>query len=253
MSQKRARSPSPSGPQVCKSSPIDDRSSRFIAAFSPELSYKELQDLPDFNGATHRIAAWRLPSSQQSLTSQLLHETGYDDDGERYGGKTLERVLTTVKVEGAIVVARWYGGIMLGPIRFDHMKNCATDAVLKWKDESEVASKRLKLEASDRDERARLIEELPKRDQSIVVLRGLLAEKKMTTTTTTTGAVAKRDPSVAIDYSKLPLSALRKLDQVRDATIGWILKQIETIEQSQGELDEVVEASEVEHEHIAPS
>ena len=43
----------------------------------------------------------------------------------------------------------------------------------------------------------------------------------------------KSSPAKVPDYSKLPLSALEKLEQVRDATISWILKEIEKAELDQ--------------------
>ncbi|KAL9638653.1 MAG: hypothetical protein Q9164_001412 [Protoblastenia rupestris] len=230
MSQKRARSPSPVTLKAYKSSPVDDRSSRFIAAYSPQLSAKELQDLPDFASATHRITAWRRPSAQRSLSSQPLLQVGHNDDGEKYGGKTLEKVLANMNVEGSIVVARWYGGVMLGPIRFDHIKNCAIEAISKWRIETDIVNKRSKTEANDREERARLIKELPERDRSIFVLRGLLAEKKETPKPEQGD---KDDLPTTPEYGTLPLTSLRRMDRARDATIGWILQQLKTAEESQ--------------------
>lgn len=208
------------------SDPILDRSSKFIALYSPTLSAKEIQARPDIKSASHRIAAWRKPSSQRALGSQRLFETGHDDDGEKYGGKTLEKVLASMEVEGAVVVARWYGGIMLGPVRFDHIGNCAREAISGWLQESEKANKRLKVqeEVKNKDRLARILQE---RDQSILVLRGLLAEKTKSSSSESSGP---QSPAKVPQYSKLPLPTLEKLEQVRDATIGWILKQIEKAE-----------------------
>ena len=230
MSQKRARSQSPVTLKAYISSPVNDRSSRFIAAYSPQLSAKELQDLPDSASATHRISAWRRPSAQRSLISQPLLQVGHNDDGEKYGGKTLEKVLADMNVEGSIVVARWYGGVMLGPIRFDHIKNCAIEAISKWRIETDIVNKRSKTEANDREERARLIKELPERDRSIFVLRGLLAEKKETPKPEQGD---EDDLPTTPKYDTLPLTSLRRMDRARDATIGWILQQIKTAEDSQ--------------------
>ena len=234
MSQKRARSPSPtpvSPSRIFRSSPIEDRSSRFIAFYSPTLAAKELQAHIDLKSASHRIAAWRIPSSQYALDAKRLLEIGHDDDGEKYGGKALEKVLVETEVEGAIVVARWYGGVMLGPVRFDHIKNCARDAILQWSSERERSAKKAKVQ-EDEAERKRLIEILPERDQSISVLRDLLAEKNQPSSS---APGEKRSPAKTPNYSTLPLATLEKLEQVRDATIGWILKQIEKVENAQAE------------------
>ena len=181
--------------------------------------------------ASHRIAAWRRPSNQCALDAKRLLEIGHDDDGEKYGGKALEKVLVETEVEGAVVVARWYGGVMLGPVRFDHIKNCARDAIKQWSSETERSAKKTKLR-EDEAERKRLIQILPERDQSITVLRDLLAGKNQQASS---ASGEKRSPAKTPDYSALPLATLEKLEQVRDASIGWILKQIEKVEKVQAE------------------
>lgn len=232
MSQKRLRSVSPlSHSHIFRSSPIEDRSSTFLAFYSPTLTAKELQAHADFKSASHRIVAWRKPSSQRSLSAQRLLETGYDDDGEKYGGKALEKVLIETEAEGAVVVARWYGGVMLGPVRFDHIKNAARDAIIQWSQDKERSTKRAKLR-EDEAEKERLIQTLPERDQSITVLRDLLAEKRRQQSSAPSG---KSTPAKTPDYATLPLAALQRLEQVRDASSGWILKQIEKAESSQAE------------------
>ena len=231
MSQKRARSASPESTLIFTSSPIEDRSSKFIAFYSPTLSAKELQAHTDFKSASHRTAAWRKPSSQRVLSAQRLLETGHDDDGEKYGGKALEKVLVETDVEGAIVVARWYGGVLLGPVRFDHIKNCARDAIAQWTQERERSAKKAKT-LEDEAEKEKLIRTLPERDQSIAVLRDLLAEKSQQPSSSPS---AKGTTAKVPNYATMPLATLQKLEQVRDATIGWILKQIEKVEETQAE------------------
>lgn len=230
MAPKRLLSPSPpdypSG--LYRSSPIEDRSSRFIAIYSPGLSAKELQATAEFRTATHRIAAWRKPSSQRALSSQRLFHTGHDDDGEKNGGRALESLIASMDVEGAVVVARWYGGVMLGPVRFDHIKNCAREAITQSLHENEPISKKAKV-VKDGQRKGELICILPERDQSIAVLRGLLAEKQQS------AIPGKGIPAKAPDYTALPLPALENLERARDATIGWILGQIEKAETAQKE------------------
>jgi len=230
MSQKRRRSPSPHPTQrIFRSAPISDRSSKFVALYSPCLSAKELHAQLDIQSATHRIAAWRKLSSQRALGSQRLFDTGHDDDSEKYGGKTLDSVLASMEVEGAIVVARWYGGVMLGPARFDHIRDTAREAISAWLQESETTSKRLKVQEDikRKDQLARVLQE---RDHSITVLRGLLSEKIRPSSSDPS---ASNTSAKVPQYSNLPLLTLEKLEQVRDATIGWILKQIEKAEVAQ--------------------
>ena len=236
MSQKRARSASPESTLIFTSSPIEDRSSKFIAFYSPTLSAKELQAHSEFKSASHRIAAWRKPSSQRALSAQRLLDTGHYDDGEKYGGKALEKVLIETDVEGAVVVARWYGGVLLGPVRFDHIKNCARDAIAQWTQKSERSAKKAKT-LEDAAEKEKLIKTLPERDQSIAVLRDLLAEKSQQPSSSPNG---KGATSKVPNYATMPLATLQKLEQVRDATIGWILKQIEKVEETQAEQSDAV-------------
>ncbi|KAL9035343.1 MAG: hypothetical protein Q9214_006625, partial [Letrouitia sp. 1 TL-2023] len=173
MSLKRQRPPSPptsDANSIYRSSLILDRASTFCALFSPTLTAKHLQSLPELNSATHKIAAWRTPSAQRSLTpssttTKPLFSTGYSDDGERYGGKTLEKLLVALNVSGAVVVGRYYGGVMLGPVRFEHIKNCATEAILQWQQEQkdhmrEGSSKRVKTTATEEKEEVERRDEL---------------------------------------------------------------------------------------------
>ena len=171
------------------------------------------------------MTAWRLPSKQQSLNSKPMYETSYDDDGENHGGKTLEKVLIAKDVTGAIMVARWYGGVMLGPVRFDHIRNCANNAIASWGHKSERAAKKAKTDA----ERLQLIEILQERDQSISVLRNLLAEKKRGAASSQENVIPS-SPSKVPQYTTMDMTVLERLEAVRDKTIGWILSQIEQVE-----------------------
>lgn len=129
-------------------------------------------------------------------------------------------------------------------------------------DFGEAEAKRIKVGEAEWEmeiERDRLIRELPEWDESIKVLRGLLAGKKGGEEGKGKVAGEVRRSEEAMEegkgeggdrkrgesheampatpskmtpaYEKMPLEALRKLEKVRDATIGWILKQIEDAEQ----------------------
>ncbi|KAL9013476.1 MAG: hypothetical protein Q9173_001832 [Seirophora scorigena] len=130
-------------------------------------------------------------------------------------------------IVGAIVVARWFGGVLLGPVRFDHIRNCAHDAIGKWKAERVRPAKQVKLQ-EDSERRERLAATLKERDESIAVLRELLKQKKGQQS----ASEGTSPQTKAMDYGPLPLAALVKLEQVRDATIGWILKEIEKAEKA---------------------
>ncbi|EXJ58946.1 hypothetical protein A1O7_06377 [Cladophialophora yegresii CBS 114405] len=322
--------------QIFISSVIHDRKSTFQAHFHPGSSVfpplgngggaqkpppstsittiiKRLQSHPSFSTASHRVVAWRRGSSQQTLRLSsggsgvgskaavaTTFTTGSDDDGEKYGGRRLETVLSSMGVEGVIIVARWYGGVMLGPARFTHMENCAKEAINSWLDSlggaqqqqqqqrqqehvassSSSSSKKPRVDGAgtgggnagthdhdDRADRARLANQLDERDQNIVVLRGLLAEMtkgkgkgKASSASTDAGTGSgsgiethKRDgaldsspapepsstasttasPLKKLEYTAMPLARLRQLERARDATIAFILRQLDKAEQEQ--------------------
>ena len=233
MSLKRPRSVSPISdalPTTYASSTIEDRASKFTAVFSPSISVEDLQARAEFRSASHRIAAWRRPSTQRSLTAQQIYDTGHDDDGEKYGGRTLEKVLAATDVVGAVVVARWYGGVRLGPARFDHIRHCAHEAISRFEEAREHGAKKAKI-TEETNRREELIRLLPERDQSIGVLRGLLSEKQKVKSSQ---EEPKSSPAKVPNYSTLPLPVLENLERARDATLEWILKQIEKAEQAEG-------------------
>ncbi|KAL8788355.1 MAG: hypothetical protein Q9213_001752 [Squamulea squamosa] len=209
---------------IFRSSLIEDRSSRFIAIYSPSLTAKELQARPEFSDAMHRIAAWRIPSLQRSLTDSLrLFDIGHDEDGEKFAGKALASVLSDLKAEGAVVVARWLAVFCWDPLGLIT---------------SRIQAKKVRVSAEEIKRRDDLIRILPARDQSISVLRGLLAEKQSVQLSSPKVETPKLSPTKVPEYVQLPLRTLENLERARDATIGWILAQIESIEAAQQALEE---------------
>jgi len=253
-------------PTIYRSAPVEDRDSTFIGLYSPDLSPKELQKLPELKSASHCMLAWRRESNQQSLTSSRQYVTGHDDDGEKYGGKKVEQVLVNMKAIGACVVARWYGGTMLGQVRFAHIENCASEAVRQWSNHiGEQQAKKRKVE-EEVVEKGKLVKALAKRDQSISVLRALAVEKEklakdatevgdsvaggmnsqviiVDATRDTVPPPSRPEPSsqTGIDYDSMPVERLRALDKARDATLAFLLKRINKAE---SELSEAANARE---------
>ncbi|RVX66484.1 hypothetical protein B0A52_09768 [Exophiala mesophila] len=280
------------------STPIHDRSSTFIAHFHPgdpsvtpsstssdkprpvslTQSIKAVQSHPDFASADHKMVAWRRRSNQRTLNDKATYTTGSDDDGEKYAGKRLERVLVDLDVQGTVVVARWYGGVLLGPVRFTHIEMVAREAIKMWQrashgnggnDADSVKRPRVTgdnasgttnggdINVADDAQRARLARQLVERDKSILILRDLLSEKTKlapdtaaasggsdsqssqqhstpltATPAASSGAVSTASTIKPIDYTEMPLQRLRQLDKARDATIAFILKQIDKAEES---------------------
>lgn len=241
MSQKRKRSEEPPDHNnVFRSATIEDRSSTFIGIFSPTLKPKELQSLDEIKSASHKVLAWRRESNQQSITGGTKYTIDHDDDGEKYAGKKVEKVLDGMQVIGSCVVARWYGGVMLGPARFEHIETVSREAIQKWKDSvAEEHAKRRKVEA-DAAESKRLVKTLAERDQSISVLRALALEKEeklrrvKAASDREDAPVGEAKPAdgskPAIDYATLPLERLKMMEKAKDATLSFLLKRIDKAE-----------------------
>jgi len=271
--------------QIYSSQPIIDRKSKFIGYFSPSIPPYDLQSQSSFSSATHKILAYRIPSSsalsssstptdvresakrQKTLpfssttpTSDLRSSTvtpsssnareiikeGSSDDGESHASKHILSTLRKENVLGSCVVARWYGGVMLGPVRFQHIEDATRSAITTWRgtlstipttnDVKTVNDG--KTDEQKRDEAAErktLLVELAFRDESIVSLRGLLEQKKQALQGLGNGSCSKDVQTglvkeIKVDYTTYTLERLRGLDRARDGTITFLLKQIESVE-----------------------
>jgi hypothetical protein len=235
MALKRERSVSPKPtPSIFLSDKIVEQTSSFKAAFSPTLSVKALQNLPEFSTATHRIAAWRTRSKQKSLMpdKKILYDMGYDDDGEKWAGSRLQHVLNDTGAEGVAVVARWYGGQNIGPIRFTHIEDSAKNAIWNWKVANEAAMKEASTKKQKLEEettRKELEKNLRERDLNIFVLRKLLADKnaKLNDLEPAPPTPQKAPPN----YETMSMDALKRVDKARDASIAFILKEIDKVDE----------------------
>jgi len=179
------------------------------------------------------MGAWRKPSTQRSIVpgGRKIYETGFDDDGEKFGGKRLEKLLEDMQVEGAVVVARWYGGVMLGPVRFTHIESCGRVAIRECMSNGEEGVKRVKTESEAKVvDRKKLEQVLTARDASITVLRGLLAEKLAAATSGNDEKKVSSSPAKTPNYSNIPVGALERLEKARDATLAWLLQEIDKAE-----------------------
>lgn len=88
-------------------------------------------------GATHDMYAWRSLALKQGRNGlggpeDFGLEEGQEDDGERYGAKEIAKVIRTYgATDVLVIVSRWYGGTMLGPVRFRHIEECAKAALAR--------------------------------------------------------------------------------------------------------------------------
>jgi hypothetical protein len=257
MPPKRPASPiqaSAEQPKTYISEPIHDRNSVFIGYYSPGTTKpKEVQQREDVRSASHRILAWRLPSSQKTLLPNAapVLKTGHDDDGENWAGQKIEKVMEELNLQGVIMVARWYGGELLGPARFRHIEAVSKGAVDAWRsDSSSGDSKRARLDSTSGvspltpssqtmapDELARrkkqAIETLKRRDESITTLRALLEQKKRARQPESASAQppsSSASPARMPDYAQMPFARLQALEGARDNTISFLLKSIDKAE-----------------------
>lgn len=145
------------------------------------------------------------------------------------------------------MVARWYGGVLLGPVRFEHVEACVRGAVEGWRRREEEGR-----------EREKLVKELEERDRRIVVLRGLVVEWEDRVKRTivkgiemaglrgSDGEVLQEGrevkptppPPVGADYNGMELERLRALDRARDATVAFLLRRIDKAEADLAALQE---------------
>lgn len=59
---------------------------------------------------------------------------GCDEDGEKWAGNRILKVMQNLAViDAVVIVSRWYGGILLGPARFTHIETCAEEVCREFK------------------------------------------------------------------------------------------------------------------------
>ena len=176
-------------PTTCPAARIEDRSSVFIgyvypltnasnASISALLSHLSRivhptipvdQLPPQFRnsassrrGSTQDMYAFRVMQLKAGRNgmggpSDFGTAQGVEDDGEKWGG---DRVMRAVRNLGAsdvlVIVSRWYGGELLGPVRFEHIERAAHAALQQHMDDEvrpgsqAIALLRTKLQALDK-------------------------------------------------------------------------------------------------------
>ncbi|KIW03185.1 uncharacterized protein PV09_05412 [Verruconis gallopava] len=238
--------------KVFISESIHDRKSVFVGYFAPDhVTPKDLQARDDVKSASHRVVAWRLPSNQKTLfsSSRPIFKSGHDDDGEQWAGRKIENLMEQLDIQGVIMVARWYGGALLGPVRFKHIEDVARGAVDAWRSEingGPLKKSRLDSEAGAavgatasnqtmrpeelQRRKKEIIETLRRRDESIVTLRQLLEEKRGVNKPKSSAGRGNASPSTSVNYESMPYNRLHALENARDMTIGFLLKEIDKAE-----------------------
>ncbi len=82
--------------------------------------------------ASHHVSAYRIRAPSTEKRGEIVYQDFDDDDGENAAGGRLLHLLQLMNVwEVLVVVSRWYGGVKLGPNRFNIINNVAREAVVK--------------------------------------------------------------------------------------------------------------------------
>ncbi|KAL1413475.1 hypothetical protein Q8F55_001249 [Vanrija albida] len=148
---------------------------------------------------------------------QLLE--AFDDDGEKFGGERLLRVLQEQSAVDVITICvRWFGGSMLGPARFQHISITAKDSL-----------KELQTLVTRRDLRA----DLDRLDDEIAAMRATLAPPGSPLRSVEDGAVSSQkstDGGSKGKYNDIDdVLRLQRLRQAREKTkanlesrVGWV-------------------------------
>ena len=158
---------------ITTSQEIRDRGSTFVGVLYKVQSELEAQNCIKYHRnvvhgshkASHEISAWRCLTLKKGCTGlggpdDFEVRSGCDDDGEDNGGR---RALRTMESEGTIdavvIVSRWFGGTLLGPVRFTHIETCTRDVCRTFRNIEDVEGYIEKLKDLDQ-ELARLRTEL---------------------------------------------------------------------------------------------
>ena len=112
---------------IVEGEPVVDRKSTFKAYLATGVDSDEKVQWARRNilgrknvaKATHNMLAYRY------LDADGISHADNDDDGEDGAGAKMAYVLSVLNADNCLViVARWYGGIKLGPDRFKHIAKC---------------------------------------------------------------------------------------------------------------------------------
>ncbi|KAJ9103754.1 hypothetical protein QFC21_002214 [Naganishia friedmannii] len=168
-------------------------------------------------------------------TSESDYEaiTASSDDGEQYGGAHLLKVLNEEgTVDVLVVCSRWFGGTMLGPIRFQHIEKSARAALEGWSKKEKLVELRREVQGLDEviaDLRAELApktldEQQPAKDQKQDMPD---AAQPANTTQPTTLSRSSKPPS----YQNVTnVAQLERLIRAKTLTVQTLVNRVATQE-----------------------
>lgn len=151
-----------------------------------------------------------------------------DDDSESGAGAAMREVfIESASVDFVVVVSRWFGGVLLGPVRFDHIKNCTRDVLAQLNTLAALKELSTKLKMLDAEIESYLS---TTRDGSKV-------------------AATERDYGSEVGMTEIKARRLvtareKRLELLRNQAIADLVKEVESDEQeteAAGASDDVVE------------
>lgn len=206
-------------PSIGVSEKIHDRSSTFQGYFFPIRSSDELKNtLSSFRTDPACTDVDHIMTAHKFHDEEIGDEHGFDDDGERFAGKKLLDVLEKMDMYGLIICTRKYGGVMLGPIRFQHIMQCAREAIMVFR----------RLRSLEDIEITKLQRQLQARDRTIMSLREILKQKQLTDADkekSENGAEAQPEIEIAPDDMRIRSSGVDRHAYARNSvTLQRLLK-----------------------------
>lgn len=214
------KAPSLQVPQlIASSAEIVDQDSVFLAhaasiasAAQAEVFRRHVREQHAADEASHEMLAWRclVPKAgkdgSESEADWML-KTSFDDDGERWGGERILKVLERESaVDVAVVCSRWFGGTMIGKARFNHIEACTKSALAQLN--------RLERESQ-------VLKQLRELDDTIHTLCQTLTDE---------GQPAS--PGKPMDYAAANLEKLDRLVAARHKRVAHLKAQLEKLRES---------------------
>lgn len=122
---------------------------------TPQLPPQFQHVAPKRRGSTHDMYAYRVMQLKPGRSglggpNDFGTDEGQDDDGETWGSEKIMRVIRAMGASDVLViVSRWYGGQLLGPVRFEHITHVARAALQKHLDLEVIHEYRVRLQKLD--------------------------------------------------------------------------------------------------------
>lgn len=164
-------------------------------------------------------------------TSESDYEaiTASSDDGEQYGGAHLLKVLNEEgTVDVLVVCSRWFGGTMLGPIRFQHIEKSARTALEGWSEQEKLVELRREVQGLD-EVIAELRAELAPKASKDLEKSPKTADFLRQDTSDSTQATSLSRPPKPPSYQNISNAAqLERLIKAKTLTVQTLMNRVAT-------------------------